>query len=102
MTAASQFDHAVSMQSIVVFGGATIILVVTTIILLFVGAPYTLIVALALNNIILMIYQSLSVNCMVKGGCEMFAWLVTIMSILVMVLIFFQLFKKTMQLRSII
>jgi len=88
MTTASFINHTISFQAIAVFGSGVIIVVVASMIMMLMRAPYMFIVVLVLNNVLLIIYQSLAVNCMVKGGCEMFAWLAMVLTILAMLLIF--------------
>ena len=81
MISVDRFADVMSTQSLTVIFGSCILIVISCIVFIALRLPYGSLISLVTFSVILMIIQSISVNCMIHGGCVFIAWIFSILTL---------------------
>lgn len=87
-TAATIFINKVSIQSVIIVVVSLIAIFSVMVVSFISKVPRIFMAGLTLCIVFVAVFQSVVVNCMVIGGCEMFAWLQTAFAMFFMVIVF--------------
>lgn len=84
----SWFERTISNQLIALVLIGTFIIMMMCVLSIMKNVPSFLIGALMISSLFVLIVSSINVSCMVLGGCRVWSWLTTVMSLITIFLIF--------------
>lgn len=88
MSAVAQFERNMGMQVIILLGVGLSTIVVMCVFGLITKTPYIIVFSLAISSLLILVFSSINISCMINGSCQLWAWFVTMTTILSLIVIY--------------
>lgn len=84
----SWFERTLSNQLIALLLIGTITIMIMFVVSVMKNVPSLLIGALMISSLFVLIISSINVSCMVLGGCQVWSWITTVLSLITILLMY--------------